>query len=59
VAHGLVMWFDATGVYDDAELDALVARWQPLCDAADLVLLAPRSANGQRWDPAVDLALIR
>jgi serine protease Do len=59
VAHGLVLWFDATGAEDEAGLEALVARWRPLCDAADLVLMAPRSSNGQRWDPAQDLPLVR
>jgi serine protease Do len=59
VAHGLLMWFNAGGGYTDEELDALVARWKPHCDRADLILIAPRSTDGTRWDPPKDLPLVR
>jgi serine protease Do len=48
VPHGVVVWLHAPGGFDQREL---LARWQPLCDRYDLILLAPRAADPQRWEP--------
>jgi serine protease Do len=48
VAHGLVVWLaDASGV---DEKDVL-ARWRPLCDRHELILLVPRAVDPKRWQP--------
>ena len=46
VPHGVVVWLHGSGVPDAA---ALLAQWKPLCDAADLVLVAPRAAASGGW----------
>ncbi|MGO9109253.1 MAG: PDZ domain-containing protein [Thermoguttaceae bacterium] len=46
VPHGVVVWLHGSGVPDAA---ALLAQWQPLCDAADLVLVAPRAGASSGW----------
>lgn len=46
VPHGLVVWLHPSGGY---KADELIACWKPLCDANDLILLAPKSAESARW----------
>ena len=60
VPHGVVLHLAADGSYD---ADKLVALYQPLCDAHDLILLAPQTvapaaAARRRWDPIRDAAYI-
>ncbi|MCE5267816.1 MAG: PDZ domain-containing protein [Planctomycetaceae bacterium] len=47
-AYGVVVWLHAPGGYDWKEL---LARWQPLCDRHDLILVAPKSSEAARWMP--------
>ena len=49
VAHGVVMWLHAAGGFEQPEL---LARWKPLCDRFDLILVAPKSADPTKWEPA-------
>jgi len=44
VPHGVVVWLH--GAPDAA---ALLAQWKPLCDANDLVLVAPRPSLSNGW----------
>lgn len=46
---GLVVWLHAPGGYEENEL---VARWKPLCERFQVILLAPRATDPQRWQPA-------
>ncbi len=46
--YGLVVWLHGPGGNNE---DELVARWKPLCEAHDLILLAPKSADPNRWQP--------
>jgi len=46
VPHGVVVWLHGSGGPDSA---ALLAQWKPLCDAADLVFVAPRSGAASGW----------
>jgi serine protease Do len=46
VPHGLIVWLHPSGGF---KADELIARWKPLCDANDLILLAPKSAESGRW----------
>lgn len=48
VGCGLVVWLHAPGGFDEKEL---VERWKTLCDANDLILLAPKAADPARWQP--------
>jgi pimeloyl-ACP methyl ester carboxylesterase len=48
------MWLHGRGGYKWPEL---LARWKPLCDRHDLILVAPKSADAGRWNPG-ELALI-
>jgi serine protease Do len=48
VPHGILMWLHAKGGFDEKEL---IAQWKPFCDAGDLILLAPKSADPQKWQP--------
>jgi len=48
VGCGVVVWLQPPGPFD---WDALLARWQPLCDAAGLILVAPKPADPNRWSP--------
>ncbi|MBU4273617.1 MAG: PDZ domain-containing protein [Planctomycetes bacterium] len=45
---GVVVWLHAPGGF---EWKDLLARWKPLCDLYNLILLAPKSANPARWTP--------
>ena len=48
VPYGVVVWLHAPGGFDWKEL---LARWKPLCDRYDLILVAPKSADPARWMP--------
>jgi len=48
VAHGVVVWLHPPDGFD---WDKLLARWKPLCDAGDLILVAPKSEDPKRWQP--------
>jgi poly(3-hydroxybutyrate) depolymerase len=56
-----VIHLSADGAYD---ADAVVASYQPLCDAHDLILLAPQTVPPadatarRRWDPTRDVPYI-
>ncbi|MBN1393622.1 MAG: PDZ domain-containing protein [Pirellulales bacterium] len=45
---GVAIWLHAPGGYEWSEL---LARWKPLCDRWNLILLAPKSADPARWTP--------
>ncbi|HEX4144986.1 MAG TPA: PDZ domain-containing protein [Pirellulales bacterium] len=47
--YGVVVWLHGTAPETQ---DELVARWKPLCEARDLILLAPKSANAEKWQPS-------
>jgi len=55
VAHGLVVWLHPAGGY---KTDELVAKWKPLCEADDLILIAPKSADPAHWQ-RTELEFIR
>ncbi|MGE0608917.1 MAG: PDZ domain-containing protein [Pirellulales bacterium] len=59
VPQGIVLWLNAGGAYSDEEATAAVERWQAHCDRDGLILLAPRSLDGGKWDPAKDAPDIR
>jgi serine protease Do len=48
VPHGVVIWLHKPGEFHK---DDLIERWKPLCEAHDLILLAPQSADPARWQP--------
>jgi len=45
-AHGIVLWLHGPAGEDRAEL---LDRWKPLCDAHDLILVAPKSTQRGKW----------
>jgi serine protease Do len=48
VAHGILVWLHPAGGYDR---DELLARWKPLCDRSNLILIAPKAGDPQKWVP--------
>ena len=54
VPQGLVVWLHAPGGFDWKEL---LARWKPLCDRYDLILVAPKANDPSHWVPG-EIALI-
>ncbi len=53
--YGVVIWLHG----DPADKqDELIARWKPLCEAHDLILLAPEPLADQNWKPA-DVRAVR
>ena len=46
VPHGVVVWLHGSAVPDAA---TLLTQWKPLCDAADLILVAPRAGSSNGW----------
>jgi len=48
VPHGLLVWIHEPGT---DEFDKLVAAWKATCQRDNLILLAPRSADPEKWDP--------
>jgi len=47
--YGVVIWLHGAAA---EKQDDLVARWKLHCEAHDLILLAPKSANPEKWQPA-------
>ncbi len=48
VPHGVVVYLRPPG---DLNKDELLARWQNVCEANDLILLAPQPLDQKRWTP--------
>ncbi|MCO6456549.1 MAG: PDZ domain-containing protein [Pirellulaceae bacterium] len=48
VPYGLVVWLQSPQEYD---FEKLAERWKSHCEAHDLILLAPKSADARRWLP--------
>ena len=48
VPHGVVLFLHAPGGFEPS---ALVARWKPVCERSDLILVAPKAEDPQRWQP--------
>jgi serine protease Do len=48
VPYGVVVWLHAAGGFEWTEL---LARWKPLCQRHDLILVAPKAADSGRWTP--------
>jgi poly(3-hydroxybutyrate) depolymerase len=48
VPHGVVLWLHAAGGFEQQEL---MARWKPLCDRFDLILVAPKAVDPAKWEP--------
>ncbi len=50
VSYGVVFWMHGRTAVDPKEL---IARWKPLCDAYDLIFVAPKAAHGNppQWQP--------
>lgn len=55
VPHGVLVYVGPPGVLDK---DRLAAQWEDVCRRHDLVLLAPKSAGTERWQPR-EAALVR
>jgi hypothetical protein len=55
VAYGLVVWLHAPGKFDR---DAVINTWKPHCDKHDLILLAPKGTDDEKWLPT-EVALIQ
>ena len=55
VPCGVVVWLHGPGGFDH---QALFTRWKPHCDRDGLILVAPKSADPDRWR-AGELALVR
>lgn len=46
--HGLVVWLHGPGGIKETEL---IELWKPVCEEHGLVLLAPKAADRDRWEP--------
>ncbi|QDU93139.1 putative periplasmic serine endoprotease DegP-like precursor [Lignipirellula cremea] len=46
--YGVVIYLHAPGEFDR---EKLLARWQPVCDQQQLILLAPQAADPAKWTP--------
>ena len=46
VPHGVVVWLHGP---DKPDEKVLLPQWKPLCDAADLVLVAPQAGSSSGW----------
>lgn len=49
IPHGVVAWFPSPA---DWKQDDIVARWKPLCEAFDLIVVAPKPKEKSEWQPA-------
>jgi serine protease Do len=49
VSYGVVVWLHAAGEFNRKEL---LTRWKPICEAHDLILLAPQAPAAGKWSPA-------
>jgi serine protease Do len=45
--RGMLLWLLAPG---DADAQAIITAWQPICDRDGLILVVPRAADADRWD---------
>lgn len=54
ISYGVVVWIHGAGGIDE---QPLFDRWQSVCDRYDLIFIAPKSADPQRWTP-LDLNLV-
>ncbi|MGB6045159.1 MAG: PDZ domain-containing protein, partial [Pirellulales bacterium] len=48
IPHGVLVWLHQPGRFNQKQL---LERWKDHCDANDLILLAPRARDSQRWHP--------
>ena len=48
VPYGLIVWLQGPGKFD---WDGLLARWKSHCDRNELILLAPKPAGADGWQP--------
>lgn len=48
VPHGLLIWLFSD---DEFDKDKLSEQWKAHCEQHDLILLAPRPADAERWQP--------
>ncbi|MBX7072420.1 MAG: PDZ domain-containing protein [Pirellulales bacterium] len=48
VPHGLVLWLHGAG---GGKSDELIERFRPMCEARDLILVAPQAADAGGWKP--------
>ncbi len=48
IGYGVAIWLHAPGGTKEEEL---LARWRDQCESADLILLAPKSADPALWRP--------
>src|SRR5205085_2529676 len=55
LAYGVVVWLHAPGGFKQ---DELVERWRTLCEDHDLILLAPKAADPNKWQPT-EAAFVR
>jgi serine protease Do len=55
VPYGLVVWLHPAG---GSKEDELLKQWKPICEANDLILIAPKSAESARWQ-RTELEFIR
>lgn len=55
VPHGVVVWLAGNNPKKD---DDLLAKWKPLCEQHDLILLMPKSEEEGRWQRS-DLEFVR
>ncbi len=55
VWHGLIVWLQGPGRFD---WDKLLARWKSHCDRGELILLAPKPAGADGWQPG-EVTLVR
>jgi len=53
--YGVVVWLHPPGGFDDKQI---AERWQTHCEQADLIVLAPKSADANRWLPT-ELPFVR
>ncbi|MBN2021431.1 MAG: PDZ domain-containing protein [Pirellulales bacterium] len=56
VPCGALVWLPPPGEADD---EALLTRWKPLCDRAGMILLVPRPSNPARWLAAEEMAVLK
>jgi serine protease Do len=47
-SYGLLVYLHPAGGEDDAKI---IARWSALCDRENLILVAPKALDPQRWQP--------
>ena len=53
--HGVLIWLHAPGTFDKKKM---VSTWKDVCDAHQMILLAPQAAKKERWE-RTEVAFIR